>query len=325
MRALRVFIVAAVAACNSFENPEIVIDFRVLGIKAEPPEQLVDVDIQNPAPPVELLEQVQPTEVCVLLSDRNFDRRLRWEMSICVLDGNARCSGEPVSMIDSGLWDDPELSPTSPQLCASILPDGNLLGVALHAFETDQLRGLGGIYYGVQLRVGGEADDPELDLYASKNLRLMPRIPADIQANRNPTLAALELIPEDAVDPVPLPFGRCRDQAAPVEVAAGSRPRITPVETEGAREDYLVPTLDGNVRMFTESLTYQFLATAGNYSPGESGGPRDPFGNPATLFTDWRAPAAEDLEGPTDVELWVIQRDERLGQQWYESCLRVVP
>ena len=38
--------------------------------------------------------------------------------------------------------------------------------------------------------------------------------------------------------------------------------------------------------------------------------------------------AAEDLEtleGPTDVDVWVIQRDERLGVRWYESCIRVVP
>ena len=78
-------------------------------------------------------------------------------------------------------------------------------------------------------------------------------------------------------------------------------------------------------RMFTESLTYQWLATAGNYSSGRTGGPRDAFGNDAPLFTDWTAPKAEDLEGPTNVELWFIQRDERLGLAWYEGCLRVVP
>ena len=43
------------------------------------------------------------------------------------------------------------------------------------------------------------------------------------------------------------------------------------------------------------------------------------------LFTDWTAPSAKDLDGPTDVSFWFIQRDERLGLTWYEACVRVVP
>jgi hypothetical protein len=78
-------------------------------------------------------------------------------------------------------------------------------------------------------------------------------------------------------------------------------------------------------RMFTESLTYQWLASAGHFSAGTTGGTRDAFGNPPPLFTDWTAPAAKDLDGPTDVSFWFVQRDERLGLAWYEACVRVVP
>ncbi len=316
---------AFVAACNSFENPEVVTDFRIIAISADPPEQVIDVSTTDPQPPAELLEQVVPTEVCVLLSDRDFDRRLRWEMTVCPLNNALRCQGgAPQYVIGSGIWDDPEASAASPRLCDSIPADGNLLGVAIYSFENDQLRGLGGIYYGLSLRIGGEGDDPELDLYGAKNLRLMPRIPADIEANKNPSIERVDITLPDA-EPVVLPFGRCRDQAAPIEVAAGELVRLTPVEPEGAREPYVVPTTDGSSRMFTESLTYQWLATAGNYTSGSTGGTRDAFGNPATLFTDYRAPAAKDLDGPTDVDLWFIQRDERLGVHWYESCIRVVP
>ena len=69
-----------------------------------------------------------------------------------------------------------------------------------------------------------------------------------------------------------------------------------------------------------------WLATAGGFSSGSTGGPRDvATGDPAPLFTDYRAPAAEDLTGPTDIQLWIVERDERLGAVWYESCVRVVP
>lgn len=322
----RLLLLLAVTACNSFANPEVVEDFRVLAISADPPEQVIDVDIQDPAPPVELLDQVVPTNICVLLSDRNFERRIRWEMTVCELLNNLRCDTDaPYYSIGAGVWEDPELAATAPQQCATIQPDGNLLGVALHSFENDQYRGLGGIYYGLELRVGGEDADPDLDLYAAKNLRLMPRIPATVEQNHNPSLAGLEvtLLPDGS--PTPLAFGRCRDQTAPYEVSASAKVRILPIEPDGARETYVAPTIDGVGRMFTESLTYQWLASVGNYSSGTTGGPRDAFGNPATLFTDWRAPKAEDLDGPTDVDLWIIQRDERLGLTWFESCIRVVP
>jgi hypothetical protein len=315
----------ALAGCGSFQDPDIVLDFRVLDLRATPPEQVVDIDITNPAPPVELLDQLVPTEVCVLLSDRNFDRRLRWSMTLCNLSNDERCEPDsPMPSLGSGIWDDPDLAPAAPPLCVTINPDGNLLGVALDYLEGDQLRGLGGIYYGVSLQVGGEDADPTLDLWAAKSLRLMPRIPADIRANVNPTLDRLDVSIEDG-EPVQLPFGRCNSQPEPYTVAPETRVRITPIETEGAREDYVVPTTDGGSRMFTESLTYQWLATAGNYAGGRTGGPRDPFGNPAILWTEWISPKAKDLDGPLDVELWLIQRDERLGNTWYESCIRVVP
>ena len=110
-----------------------------------------------------------------------------------------------------------------------------------------------------------------------------------------------------------------------IDLGADGQGKLAPVEPEGVRETYVVPTIDGSSRMFTESPTYQWLASQGNYSSGSTGGTRDAFGNPAPLFTDWRAPAADDIEGTTDIELWFIQRDERLGVHWYESCIRVVP
>ena len=57
----------------------------------------------------------------------------------------------------------------------------------------------------------------------------------------------------------------------------------------------------------------------------DSGGPRDFAGNPAPLFTDWRAPNRDDVGEGLDVPFWIVQRDERLGATWYEACLRVVP
>lgn len=319
----RALLLLSLVACGTFEDPDIVLDFRVLGMKADIPEQVIDVDINNPMPPANLVDQLVPAHVCALLSDRNFDRQLRWSMTLCGLDSDDRC-GSPSTLLGSGIWDDPDITQPAPEMCVTVPADGNLVGIALDYLKGDQLRGLGGVYYGVSLRVGGVDADPTLDLYAAKSLRLMPRIPSDIKANNNPILDHLDVSVEGG-DPMPLGLGRCVDQATPLVLAPRQKIRITPVEPDGVRETYVVPTTDGRERTFTESLTYQWLATAGGYSSGSTGGTRDPFGNLPPLWTEWTAPAAGDLGGPTDVELWVIQRDERLGVRWYQSCVRVVP
>jgi len=154
-----------------------------------------------------------------------------------------------------------------------------------------------------------------------------PRIPAGRRANANPSLTVGHELDASVnrADAEPFVPRRCADAAPTLSVRAGDTVRFTPVEAAGAREDYVTPTLDGKGAMFTESLTYQWAASAGGFSSGSTGGPRDLAGNAAPLFTDWHAPNARDLDGPTDVAVWVIQRDERYGVTWYEGCVRVAP
>lgn len=317
---------ALLAGCTSFEDPDIVIDLRVLAISADHPEQIVDVDLASPQMPVQLLQQLVPTEVCALVADPAFDRRIRWNLTLCSYGDYSRCSPDAAVTIASGIAEDPETAPSPPRICGTVTPNANLLGVLLDTLEGDQLRGLGGVDYLVQLAVGGEDADPELDLYAAKDLRVAPRIPAAREANHNPNLDRIEAtIQGQGGEPIVLGAGRCIDAAPTLTVKPRDQIRITPIERADAREPYVVPTLEGKGRMFTESLTYQWIATAGGFSSGSTGGPRDFTGNPPPLFSDWRAPNAEDISGPTEISLWVIQRDERLGVTWYPSCIRVVP
>jgi len=322
-RALPLLLVM-LGACSSFEDPDIVLDFRVLGMEAEIPEQIIDIDVTQPPKSDEVLAQLVDTRVCALMSDQNFDRQLRWTATLCNLDNAERCSADVQVKLGSGIWDDPDTTATPDNFCIDVPANGNLLGVALDYLNNDALHGIGGIYYGVSLRVGGVGADENLDLYAAKSLRIQPRIPPELTANTNPFLDHIE-VSVDGADNVILQDARCWDQAAPMEVAPESVLRIYPIEPDGVRETYVVPTLDGMSRMFTESLTYQWLASAGAYASGSTGGTRDAFGNPAILWTEWHAPKAKDLEGPTDVDLWIIQRDERLGVKWYRGCVRVVP
>lgn len=322
----RCAVLALIAGCNSFEDPDLVIDLRVLAMAASVPEQVIDVDLAQPPQPTELLAQLVPSEMCALVADPGEPRALRYALTLCVEGADDRCATEgPALPLASGVLDDPDVTVPAPPLCATIQPDGNLLGILLETLERDALAGLGGLDYIVQLTVGGAQDDPALDQYASKTLRVAPRIPAEREANTNPWLERIDALIDGEPAPLALPLGRCVDQAAPLVVRPGTEVRLTPIEPMGVREVYVAPTLDGKSLTLVESLTYQWRATAGTIGAGMTGGPRDVAGNLPELFTHWRAPRRTADEGPLDVELWIVQRDERLGAAWYQSCVRVVP
>lgn len=317
---------AAAAGCGSFQDPNIVIDLRVLALSAEPAEQVLDVDLTGPPDPAALLAQLVPTKVCALVADPGAQRNLVWSMTMCPLTTDNRCDDDrPQVGIAGGLVDDPDNSLPEPSICATVMPDANLLAVLLDALEDDMLRGLGGLDVAIQLRIGGENADRALDQYATKTLRVSPRIPAERAVNSNPSLDGFSATIAGDEEPLMLQLGRCSDLFNPYAMAAGTKVRLMPIEPPGARERYVVPTLDGRTESFTESLTYQWIASAGGFSDGTTGGPRDLSGNPAPLFTDYRAPDVEELLGRSDVSLWVIQRDERLGVHWYQACIRIAP
>lgn len=316
---------ATAGACGKFQDPNVVVDLRVIAMTASVPEQVIDVDLKNPPPPSQLLPQLVPSEVCALVADPGFDRRLRWSMTMCPQTSDDRCdTGDPQVVVDSGTIGDPDLAMPEPAMCATVQPDANLIAVVLASLRSDPLHGLQGVQYEVLLRVGGEDADPALDVYAGKALQLAARVPPQRTANTNPSLAELDASVAGG-PPAAIALGRCVDQASPLVVAPGTKVRLTPVEPPGVRETYVIPTLDGGYETFTESLTYQWTAAAGKFSDGMTGGPRDTFGNEPPLFTDWTAPKAKDVHGPTDVPIWLVQRDERLGAHWYETCVRVMP
>jgi len=315
----RAALIAVLAACGKFQDPNIVVDLRVVAMTASVPEQVIDVS-------TDILSQLGPSDVCALVADPNFDgRRLRYTMTLCPYGDGERCDPNvPHAVIGRGLIEDPDTTVPEPKLCATVEPDGNLVGVVKYALDNDILRGLEGEAYEVELQVGGQDADPSLDLFAAKGLQVIANYPVGRAPNHNPTLTEIDASLPDA-DPVPLPLGRCVDQTAPLEVPPATKIRLLPIEPDGAREMYDVVKIDGTIQTFTENLTYQWTAGGGGFSDGSSGGPHDPFGNEPPLFSDWTSPAAKDLDGTTDIPIWIVQRDERLGATWYESCIRVVP
>jgi hypothetical protein len=301
----------AAAGCGSFEDPTIVLDLRVLAVQAQPPELVLDFDPEDPVAVVPQLD-ANPITVSALVADPGASRRLAWDMVACPPTNDQRCDPEdPSTAVGSGVVADPETSALRPTATFVVGLD-----VLEESVRADSLAGFGGVAVQVQLRVWPEGGDPATDaVWASKRLLYAPRVPAQRVANTNPTLDALLV---DAEPTMPLAPARCEDGAASLEVAPQEDVLLLPVEPDGVRETYVLPTFDGGVRTITENLRYAWLATAGGWSSGASGGPIDAFGNQPKLERTWTAPRA-----PGDVRLWLVQRDERGGLAWTEYCVRV--
>ncbi len=309
----------ALVGCGSFEDEAIVLDLRMLAVVVEPPEQVFPIDPDDPTN-IELA----PFTACALVADPALDRGLSWSLSVCPRTGNLRCDPErPQFVAAEGRIVDPDHSQPAQPLCATVPGDLRMLNVLRDQLENDNLQGFGGVDVNLALTITPDGD-PGAAIFGGKAARFSAKLPAERVANANPTLDRIE-VDIDGGAPMPLPLGRCVDQAAPLTIAPGQRLNLMPIEPASAREVYVVPTFEGGSRTFTENLRYQWLAGAGDWTRGNTGGPRDSAGNPAELDTAWRTPSAEDTGAGLDVPLWIIQRDERGGTAWFPSCVRVRP
>ena len=319
----------ATAACDpGFEEETEVIDLRPLAITAQPPEQVLAIDPQNLPSADVLLAQLQPVDICALAGDP-LERSLRWSFTVCVEGDDVRCDEDRpmVQLVTTAVTPDPDLSLPRPQMCARLEPNVGLLLVLQSAIEADPLAGFSGIDLLLQWKVNADGAPDALAEYAGKRLRFAAKVPAARVANTNPTVTSFTATvdtPQGSVE-LPLPLGRCVDQAAPITIPPGGRVRILPGEPAGLREAYVVPTFDGKIREFTETVTYQWLTTSGSFSRSSSGGKRDAFGNIPEIDSTYRTRSPKDLTGPVDASIWILQRDERLGEAWFESCVRVMP
>lgn len=328
VRALVAIAAAGLAACDTgFESPELVIDLRVLGMTASPPEIVASVDPDDPASIS--FDDVGSTELCALIADPGAERALRWRMEACPPANNGRCPDRFSPLpVGQGVIEDPETQGVAAAPCATLQPSLWLAGAIEESARADDLLGFGNVSVMISLAVWPDGEPIAVAEWAEKKMRYAPRIPEARVANQNPTLDAVRIARAPTGgrgDDFDLPLGRCGEIAG-FPVAPGERIQAIPRETDGARENYLVPTFDGGQRMLTEALSYQYYATAGNWTRFGAGGPRDSAGNRPPIDSRWSAPDDAELIGDgLDVSLWIIVRDERGGQAWYESCARVVP
>ncbi len=324
---MRALLCLLLVGCGSFEDPTIVLDLRVLGMRATPPEQIVDVDLEQPDV-TEILAQLDDVDIEAIVADPGRERPLRWSMTLCLLDevDEARCDRtKPTIEIGSAVIDDPDSYHVPQPIKATLVPNTTMLAMINEAIRDNPVEAIGGVRLSVVLTVG-DLDDASGDVYAAKHLRISPRFPSGRSANANPTLEFVDAaLPNgQAVNVQTMHCGEAlanNPDAIPA-VQPGARVTLFPVERADTREMYLAPTLDGRPMPLEETITYQWLSTYGAWSDEFTGGGHDALGNQSLLGSDWIAPA---VSSTLTVSLWMIQRDERFGVNWFQTCIIVDP
>lgn len=328
------------AGCGNFEVQSIVLDLRILSMTVSPPEFVVPLEAAQD--PMNLPEV--SVQVCALIADPADSREIEYRMTACWPNVESYRCDEPgrAEVLLTGTPSapfarvaDPDESDEPVEVCATLSSNVVLPALILDQIEVQgsyedvaaQVVGNGGnLDVQVELAVRGAGQGPEDLQFGSKRVRYALPLPEGRVANRNPAIQALQATVGEDEEAVTMPLGRCIDAGAWIEVAPGTELELEPVPAEGSREDYQVLTFDGRARTFTENLVYTWYATHGSWELEQTGGPRDLAGNDPDTKSVWTAPRNRDVVGDgIDVPIWVVQRDERGGQSWFESCVHVVP
>lgn len=129
---MKALALVALTACASFEDPDVVIDLRVLAMSATVPDQVIDIDLSQGQPrPQDLLDQLVPSTMCALVGDPKLERRLHYSMTLCRRCDEGCCEDYVQVPLTSGVLEDPELAQPAPQLCATVEPNSDLLGILI--------------------------------------------------------------------------------------------------------------------------------------------------------------------------------------------------
>lgn len=295
---LPAFLVALAACSPGFDDPSLVKDLRVLGVRAEPPEFLM---ARRPAPADPLgtdSTAAWPVRVTVLIADPlGGGRTLSCEVRSCTLGDSRTCEGSgDITTLAAGPCADGEtlFDVEVPRSLVEAAQAGDpTFGTPVHS----------GVAVWLEVVVRGG----ERPLYALKSVVFSPESPPGRTANQNPRIGKVRLNDMPQGTPGEVPF------------VPGVPVQIEVVPAEGAKEKYVLPSLMplGGVEDLEEFMTVAFYADAGSFEdatrtdqPG-SVFENAPTGEEARLLTRWTPP---DEARP--VRFWFVLVDGRGGADW---------
>jgi hypothetical protein len=299
-------------ACTpSFQSSDVVVDLRVLGIKADPPEALVDgtVDAQGNL----TVTGVEDVTVTALIADPlHASPSASVLPTVCLPSDGARCGPSAIDL-SSVVGPPPEVSFS---LAHQIKGDqlAALQSLLVAAVKDDKLKGLFGVK--VQLMLSVDTQDPAGVQTALKTLVFSPRKPdGNPNKNHNPVAAGLKVIELDNHTET----GRL----APGEtlfLTLGVQVGLRPLLADGSIEEYDTYDLQGKLVHLREGLSWSFYTTeGGDLDRGGADEPLAGVGDPPAGLVRFEGVRAG--QGT----LWAVVRDGRGGSSWTRHPWKATP
>jgi len=332
MRALPILI--GVAACTpSFENATTISDLRLLGVQADPPEVLIDLEalmatgtLPEPLPTITLAPLV--------LDPRGAGRPVLFRVEACANQADQSVQGgnnlnQRGGRVGDTVADSP--CPTGALLLAetSVAPTGDgpvpfqtsfapTLPFLIDAARADPL----GIELGLPITLTFTISAGDEQVVGYKRVLFSRRLTPQQVPNQNPVVTKFfwRARREDPRQPI--------DAQGPPHLVLRERLRVG-VEPALA-EAYPARSYSTSQRSFyteqipEETLRYNFYATRGVFAPGTVSNDPSPLRtNPTTdLETTYEAPNDPPSHG-TDVDVFMVVRDERGGTSFARTKLRI--
>ena len=297
--AATVVLAPLLAACTDFANPTTVVDLRMLAVRTEPSEIILDADLSNPAMPVVDPANNPGVTVTPLIADPLGDGRpVTYTIRACPNNpfaaapqgggqgGGAFPSGGARTTVGSALCD--ENSPTTWVVPGSFdagtsAPVQPTIDQLSDAFRNDvfpdQFGNLhGGFDLGMPLTLDITVDTGTEQIRGIKRVLYWAQRINDTQlANQTPTIDTLSGFydrDEATFQPIdePMPIPPVDELGTTFPVTAGKR-SIWIMPSSGIAESFQTTVIDPTTHRavpFTverETLRYRFFATAGTFAP----------------------------------------------------------
>ena len=289
---------AALACTPSFESAEVVSDLRVIGITAEPPEALIDVDAGT----------VEDVQVTVLVADPvHRAQKVTVVPTLCLPSDGARCVKTAVELGPTTQPQDQISFSLQAQILARQLPPAQLVALLQAAVADDKLKGLGGVR--LQLMVGVDDQlDPNGQQTALKTLLFSPKLPGgNPNKNHNPAALGLTLINLNTKQTISSPAS-----GEPITIYVGRQIGVRPRLGDGSSETYRTIDLSGRVVTLTENLSWNFYTTQdGDLDRGTADEPIVGAGDPPDGLVRFQG-----VKDGAHGTFWAVVRDGRGGQAW---------
>ncbi len=329
---------ALTAGCSSFQDESTIVDLRILGIKADPPEIYVD--------PSTLANQTDPfksTLTALVVDPKGNGRTISYDVLACPRDidtvtaatghNGVICQHNVAGQTPTSLE---VIPPDMPATTSDPGPEHDISfdfsvspALLAQAFTVDPNAAASGFQLPVvvqmELAAGSES------LVTTKRLIFSQQLPdrPPQSPNQNPEVTTMTTYAArdanlDPVSPEPL------DNSAPLKLPLGGTMWFEP--GGAVAEAYSTRTLthDNPPQVVTtdvpaETLRYAFFTTAGTFTPVETS-----TATPA-IFTKPDRPHIEShYTAPTSMPdnplltVWIVVRDERGGASWTTRQIQLI-